>query len=182
MDAGMTLDPVLVIALSLLLGYVVADAGLHKLRDPGYFGVIIEDYRVLPRVNGRMLALLIGSAELTTGLAILLPLTHTAGLLAAALLLTLYFVAIALNLARGRRSIQCGCGGVSQHQSLSGALLLRNAVLIAIALCLAWLDPAARSLGWLDWIVGLSAATVAALIYMSANLLLSNDELLANLK
>jgi uncharacterized membrane protein YphA (DoxX/SURF4 family) len=182
MDAPVMLDPVVVIALSLLVGYVLADAGLHKLRDPDFFGVIIEDYRLLPRIDGRLLALLVGAAELAAAVAILLPWTHVGGLLAAAALLTLYFLAIAVNLARGRRSIQCGCGGVSQHQSLSGALLLRNAVLIAIALVLAWMEPAQRSLGWLDWLVSLGAAVSAALVYMSANLLLSNDELLANLK
>lgn len=49
----MLLDPVAAIALSLLLSYVLVDAGLHKLRDPLRYGAVINGYRLLPSGSAR---------------------------------------------------------------------------------------------------------------------------------
>jgi uncharacterized membrane protein YphA (DoxX/SURF4 family) len=178
----MTVDPVVMIALSLMLSYVVVDAGLHKVRNPRHYAAVIDDYRVLPRNSGWHAVWLAGGLEIAAGVAILLPPLHRAGLLLCALLLAAYLVAIALNLWRGRREIDCGCGAPDQAQGLSGALLLRNALLVLAALLLAAAQPAARVMGWFDWLVTVCAALVAILVYLSANLLLANTHLLVRLK
>lgn len=175
----MPIDPVPDIALRLALAGVIGVAGLHKLRSPRHYGAVVEAYRLLPRGSGTAVALALGTLEALSGLAILLPSAHVAGLLAAAGLFALYFVAIAVNLLRGRRDIDCGCGGPRQRQGLSGALLARNAVLVAVAVCLAVAAPAARVTGWFDWAVACAAAAALVLVYHCVDLLVANRNLLA---
>lgn len=178
----MAIDPVTTIALSLLLSYVLVDAALHKLRNPLHYAVIIDEYRVAPRGAGRLLVWPVCSAELLAGLALLLPPLHRAGLLLAALLLAAYFALIALNLLRGRREIDCGCGAPERAQGLSAALLARNALLVVLALAMLLAAPLSRSFVWLDWLVVAGAALALILVYLSLNLLVSNQQLLAKLK
>ena len=50
----------------------------------------------------------------------------------AALLLGLYAAGIVVNLRRGRRHIDCGCGVGSRAQPISAGLVVRNTVLIGL--------------------------------------------------
>jgi hypothetical protein len=68
--------------------------------------------------------------------------------------------AIALNLWRGRRTIDCGCGALGARQPISEWLLVRNAV-VAVAALLVLSPPAARPWLWIDWLT--VAGGVAAL-------------------
>lgn len=86
---------------------------------------------------------------------------RTAAALGAAALLVLYGGAMAWHLARGR-VLDCGCGGAPLP--LSGALVLRNAVLVAVALCAA-LPATDRPLGWGDFAVATAAVVLGALLY-----------------
>jgi hypothetical protein len=175
-------DPVLRVALGLALSWVLVDAALHKLRNPLHFAAVIDEYRVLPDGLGARLVRPLGVVELLAGCAILLPLAHRAGLLLAALLLSVYLAAMALNLWRGRRAIDCGCGAPGQGQSLGGGLCLRNALLVCTALWLAMAPSAVRSTLWLDWVVALAAAGAVILLYATLNLLLANQQLLVRLR
>lgn len=177
----MLLDPVAAIALSLLLSYVLVDAGLHKLRDRLRYGAIIDGYRLLPSGVGARIALPLGALEAGLGALLLLPLTREPAIAAAALLIAIYFLGIALNLARGRRDIDCGCGAPDQAQRLSPALLLRNALLVAVALSLL-VTPAASPLHWSGWVSALFCGAVAALLYASINTLLANAQMLERLR
>lgn len=85
-------------------------------------------------------------------------------------LLLAYSAAIALNLARGRRHIDCGCGGQPIH--LSGALLSRNGALLALALWGATGHPAWT--GFAGVMVSLLNGVIVLLLYLTANQLLAN--------
>jgi hypothetical protein len=174
----MTLDPIAGLALAVLLGWVLAEAGLGKWRRPLHYAAVIDAYRLLPAGQGRHVARPLALLEIALALALLVPATRGVAAGASAALLALYAAAIALNLWRGRSTIDCGCGG-ARAQPLSRALLARNAVLIALALWLALAAPALRGTGWLDTVVALAAAAVAILAYASANLLIANRQLLA---
>lgn len=152
-------------------------AGLwHKLRDPRAFAAVVDDYRLLPR----------GTAVFAAGLVVLLEGLVLAGLILRAsarpaatmaiALLGVYGLAIAVNLARGRRDIDCGCLGPADHSGrhrLSGWLLARNAVLACVAVVI--LAPASgRELLWLD-ATGIAAGVVVGLL-----LCFTMDRLLAN--
>jgi len=146
-------DPVLLATLRAALALLLGAAALHKLRDRASFAAVLAEYRVLPGAALHVGVWLVPALE--AGVAVALVLLGPSGPAAAALLLALYGGAIALNLARGRRELDCGCLGPSLRQPISGSLVGRNALLVAAALaCL--LPAAPRALVWLD------AATIAA--------------------
>jgi methylamine utilization protein MauE len=148
-------DPVVIAILRAGLALLFGAAALHKLRDAAEFRAVLAEYRVLPESILHFAVWAVPAGEAAVAAAALAP--GRAGAAAAAVLLTSYGAAIALNLARGRRAIDCGCLGPGQSQPLSWALVARNAVLAAGAL--ACLFPAApRRLVWLD------AATIAAAV------------------
>jgi hypothetical protein len=110
--------------------------------------------------------------ELALALGLWLPALRATCALGAAALLSLYGIAIAINLTRGRRDIDCGCGGPLGRQTLSEALVLRNA-LLAVAAVAAALPVAPRALGWLDgWTLGAAVAAMTVL-YNALNALFS---------
>ena len=167
-------DPVLRMTLALLLGWVMAEAGWHKLGAPLRFVGVIDAYRLLPEGAGARVARPLGGLELVLAVLLLVPFAQPAAALGTATLLTLYFVAMAVNLARGRRDIDCGCGGTSQ--TLSPGLLVRNAALVACCTVLVADATPARATGWADVLVALFAAAAAILLYSSANLLLATHQ------
>ena len=173
-------SPIVVVALMLLLSYVMVDAGLHKLRRPIRYGGIVSGYKILPWSAGAWTARFIGSLELLIGLLLLVPAVHSSVAWMGALLLFVYLLAIALNLIRGREHIDCGCGGTSDSQPLSGWLLLRNAVLIGAALVLAN-GSANLTADWLLWLFAIAAGVAFVLLYRIGNLILSNSRMLHGL-
>ena len=95
--------------------------------------------------------------------------------IAAAGLLAGYGLAIAINLARGRRYIDCGCGDT--RQLLSPWLLVRNGLLAGGAILVA-LPAEARVAGWAEVVVGCVAFVVLVLTYLAAEKLLENASVL----
>ena len=184
------LDPVILVIVSLSLAYIFIGAAAHKWRRYARFVEIARDYRLLPAWALRPAALLIPGLEFTTGFLLLLCWAYpvfafgafpAAVPLAAITLLCVYMLAIGVNLLRGRRSIDCGCGAAEQKQVIGPGLLARNAVLIACAGLL--LQPvASRALTWLDWTVILPATAVCCLLYNIVNHLLLNGESLRLLR
>lgn len=167
-DGGM-IDPVIGTLLAGAFALLFASAALYKLRDLPRFGAVLRAYRVLPA--GLTFAWPLPLVELTMAAGLLIPLTRAAAALAGAGLLGVYALAMALNLARGRRELACGCGGANERRPISAWMVVRNALLAALlaAISLPW---AARPLQLLDlFTVGFGLA-VAALLYMSADALL----------
>jgi hypothetical protein len=158
------MDPAIDLTLRAVLGLLFIVATVHKLRDPRTFAATLADYRLLPvRLAGVASAALVG-AELAVAAA--LALHRRAGLAGAAALLVLYAGAMAINLARGRRHIDCGCAGPAARRSISGRLVVRNLALAGIAL-VALAPVAPRALLWVDGMT-IAAATVALAACWSA--------------
>jgi hypothetical protein len=174
-------DPVISMGACLVLAFVLAAAALHKARDMVRFGAAIEAYGLLPAPLVPAVARALPVLELALACGLLVPALRAQAGAGAAALLGVYTLAIAVNLARGRSAIDCGCGDPDQRQPLSGWLLLRNGMLVGGAF-LAGAPQAARTLGWLDWAVALPAAAALLLLYTAGNGLLANRELLANLR
>jgi hypothetical protein len=170
-----SLDPALALALRAGIALLLGSSSLAKLRDLRGFADAVAGYRLLPAALARPAAFAFAAAELGLAAGLWVPSLRAASALGAAGLLALYGLAIAVNLARGRREIDCGCGGPFGRQPLSEALVLRNALLAAAALACA-LPETARPLGWLDaWTVA-AFVTSAALLYLAAGLLLASAE------
>jgi hypothetical protein len=163
------IDPLFTLAAQWALGLLLLGAAWHKLRGWQVFPAIVDDYRLLPGFLIRPAAMLLVPLEALLGSAWLLAPYQLllSGLTAA--LLGLYAAAIAINLLRGRRHIDCGCSfGLSQAAAaeLSWWLVLRNGALAALAFLPA-LPQSGRELGVLDGF-GLAAALLLAVLLLLA--------------
>ena len=177
----MNLDPLIYLSLAYFLSALLLIAASHKLVDLGRFAQALSDYRLLSSLPLRVAVVVLPLVELCCALALLLPLTQPLGGLICALIFSLYFCAIAINVARGHTSVDCGCSLFSKEAPLSAWHLLRNALLIVIA-SLLLLDSPARSLGVLDVLQILAAVSSLLLLYFSAETLLSNRRYLEHQK
>jgi hypothetical protein len=168
------IDPVILLVLRLTLALIFATGLAHKLKDLRAFGAAVAEYRLLPSafvIPGTAALLLL---EMLVVLALLLPGLGVFGAWAAAASLMLYAGAIAVNLARGRRAIDCGCSGPASGQQLSEWLVLRNAMLAVLAVLAAQAATPRVLSGW-------DASTIAfgvvalMLLYSTANHLIANQ-------
>jgi hypothetical protein len=178
------LDPALELLLRGALALLFAATALHKARDPEGFRASVEGYALLPeRLCGGVAGALTGG-EAALAAALLLPASlgvRGPALVAAAALLGLYAAAIAVNLARGRRDIDCGCAGPAARQPLSGWLVARNALLAALALaCLR--GAALRPLVWVDAVTVSGGIALLAATWSAAHGLLAHATALGRLR
>jgi hypothetical protein len=165
------MDPVVGLVLRALLTGLLGGAALAKLRDPRGFASAVAGYRLLPAALAAPASAAFVAGELSIAAALWTPLRAEAALGAAALL-ALYAAAIAVNLARGRREIDCGCGGPFGKQALSEALVLRNLAWAGAALASS-LPEAARALAWLDLVTLAAAVSAGAALHAAASALLA---------
>ena len=157
------MDPVVALVLRGALGALFVFAAVHKLRDRRHFDGTMLDYRILPARAALSIARFLPGVELALAVGLIAG-SGLAALVAAALL-TVYGAAIAINLARGRRSIDCGCGGPAQP--LGPGLVVRNALLAAGALTLL-LPVTDRVPGILDFTTVAAAVGALMLLYAAA--------------
>lgn len=155
-----------------LLALVFLAAGLSKLRALEAFEGVVHNFRLLPEAAVRPVTYALPVSEFGVAALVLLPALRAYGGWGAAGLLVVFTAAVAINLLRGRREIDCGCFSSELKQSLSWWLVARNLALLALALWLAGGPAAAQPIGRLEWFIGSVAALVAAVLY-AAGLLLS---------
>lgn len=130
----MRLDPALGALLTLALAALFASAAAHKLRHPARFRATLSVYRLLPRTLELPVAAGLMALEAVLAPALLWSQSRVPAAWAGAALLTVYALAIAVNLRRGRRHIDCGCGGAAERRPIHAALVWRNAALAALLL------------------------------------------------
>ncbi len=164
----MSIDPVIPLIARLGLGWLFLAAATHKLNDIGDFRVVLATYRVLPAALVGVAAWSIVGVEIAVGIGALLQ--RVEAHVAAVALLLAYAAAMGLNLARGRRDIDCGCGGAAQPLSLG--LIIRN-TLLALGAAIALLPSVARPLHWLDFVSVIGGTAVLAMLYAATNQLLA---------
>jgi Methylamine utilisation protein MauE len=131
----MIADPVFSATMAGFLALLLATASWFKLADLTQFEATLAAYRVLPSALLPVFARLVPVLEALAVVSLVYAPTQWLGLAFAAGLLTLYALAMAINLRRGRNTLECGCGGLSQ--SVSWFLVLRNLGCAAVALGLA---------------------------------------------
>lgn len=165
----MTLDPALALTLALLLAAIFAAAAIAKLRAIEVFTGVLASYRLLPDAMVQPFAYLLPIVELGTALHLLLPVTRPAAAAAAVLLLLLFAAAMAVNLARGRRDIDCGCFVGRLRQRLSWPLVVRNLLLAVGGVLLAFAETGGRALGVLDGVTIAAALGSLLLLYAAGD-------------
>ena len=125
---------------------VFLGACIAKIRDPEAFALAVNRYRILPGEFVNLVALVLPWIELTAGLAVLAAPARlrAAGALIIAGMLTVFTIAISLNLLRGIEA-SCGCFSTRADAAVSdGWNLVRNGALIWLALA-AFLDAFRRA-------------------------------------
>jgi hypothetical protein len=163
----MALDPTIGWTVVLVLAGVFGTAAATKLWAIDAFVGVVHNYRLVPEPLERSIGYGLPFVELAIAVGILLPGGRAPAALAAALLLTLFAGAMAINLIRGRRDIDCGCFATVLRQRLSWPLVLRNLLLAALAL-LVVPGLGLRGLGWLDLVTIGCASTALILVYAAA--------------
>jgi hypothetical protein len=165
------MDPVPHLALRAALALLFLSAAAHKLRDGAAFRARLTAYDLLPARAVPAAAVLPIGAELLAAVWCAWPTASPAWGAGPALLLAAYSAAIAINLVRGRAHIDCGCG--AESQPLSGALVVRNALLIAALLLVAG-PPRPRALVWFDIVTAAALLMAMCLLYAAVNRALAN--------
>ena len=105
------MDPAIDLILRATLALLFLVAAGHKLGDPGRFRATFADYRLVPEALVGPVARAVPLAEACVAALLAVPGTAALGKVGAAALLVVYGAAVAVNLARGRRHIDCGCAG-----------------------------------------------------------------------
>ncbi len=167
----MNYEPVITAYAQFLLLIVFGAAGWSKLRSLEAFEGVVYNFRILPESVARPFAWFLPIAELGVALGLLFPITRAGAAAGAVALLTVFCVAIAVNLFRGRHEIDCGCFSSTLKQHLSGSLILRNLVLAGLAGLLVVQLSGGMTAGQSHpalWLVGAAAALVTVFIYTSA--------------
>lgn len=166
-------DPIIVLALRIGLALLLLSSAWHKLRDPDAFRSAVSGYAVLPLRLVSSVAHLFIAIEIVCGIGLLLPVAAAPAARGTAGILVLYSIAIVINLARGRRRIDCGCGGPAGALPLSPALVVRNTIVIGLA-CVAGLPTSPRVMGAMDILVIACAVSTFAVLYVAVETSLRN--------
>lgn len=138
---------------------LLAHAALAKWSDVSQFEQHLAAYRVRPGLMP-LLRVALPAAEAAAAMLLLTP-WRTAGAALAGSLLLAYGAAMAWHVAQGR-VLDCGCGG--EPMPASWALVLRNAVLLGIAV-LAAAPASARAMGLADFMVVMASVLLGTLLY-----------------
>ena len=167
------MDPVVDVTLRAALALLFAAAAAHKLFDRARFRAALTAYELTPAAFVGPMTIGLVVVELGLVAALLAPGLRQEALAASATLLALYAGAIAINLGRGRRALDCGCLGIGGREALSWWLVARNVVLALLAA--AALRPLAdRALVWIDAITITGAVALTAFAWLAADGLLAN--------
>ena len=166
-----TTDPLVHGAFSVALAALFASTAVHKLKDVRSFSETMRQYRLLPEPFVVLFAVVLIKCEMILAIGLCLPDWRPLAGFGAAVLLMLYSMAIAINLVRGRRNIDCGCLGPGQRQPISEWLLLRNAT-VALAAIIVTFEPTARRFVWLDAVSMLGLVAILAFVWISSNRLM----------
>jgi hypothetical protein len=158
-------DPIIVWTSRLLLVLVLGAAALSKLRALDEFVGVVHNYRVLPEPLVRPVAYALPPFELLLAAGLLLEPIRSLAAAAVAGLLAVFALAMAINIGRGRIEIDCGCFANALRQRIGWRLVVRNVVLIALALLVMPAELSARPLVWLDLVTALMATAGAVLLY-----------------
>lgn len=164
----LAIDPTVSLIIRAALSLLFGSAAAHKLRDVASFRIAVERYELLPPLWAVPVGAALIAAEVAIAVGLWLPRVAPVAAVAAAALLALYAVAIAVNLRRGRRDLDCGCGGPAGRRPISGWLVVRNGVVAAAAVAGA-LPVTARALTWVDWVTVASGVVTVALLYVAGD-------------
>lgn len=130
--------------LRVLIGGMFVVAGAIKLTDPGTFAQAIDGYGLVTWRTANLLAYVLPTFEIATGLGLILDIRGALGMIVAQLLGFVGIIAYAINLGL---DVDCGCFGPSDPGGgASGGLwqaLIRDMLMLGVCLLMYWQRRAA---------------------------------------
>lgn len=175
----MSIDPAVACLIVACVGLLFLVAAIHKLRDLRRFREVFAAYRLLPLAAGRALAPVVPALELAVAAGLLFDNLRMPALWIGIALLLLYVAGIAVNLARGRRDLDCGCAGPYDRRPIAAWMIWRN-LAIAVALAGALLPWSERPLVLTDAVTVGFGTACCALAYLCLDRLLTPTNRLTN--
>lgn len=163
----MSVDVIVAWSLRLALAMLFATAAWHKLSELRRFEAAVRAYELVPPRASSLLSRFLPAIEGAIAVALLHPASQRPAAIGAAGVLLLYTGAISINLARGRRRIDCGCFRSSTETPLSEALIVRNLGLLTAAGVLL-LPVRNRSLVWVDGLTLVMTLLTLSLLWAAA--------------
>lgn len=176
----MTLDPAIALAGRALGTLVFATAVVGKLEHRHELAGVVANYRLIPQRLAATAAWMIVALECLAALSLISGVWLATGAALAIALLGGFALAMGINLARGRREIDCGCFQSGLRQRLSAELVVRNLVLAVILAPLLIAGTASATV--LQWIDGLGAGLAAYILYQVLGELVSLRHFSAELR
>ena len=157
-------------------GIVFVEAGLAKMRHRDLLPGVVANYRLLPGALVAPVAAILPPVELGLGFGLIVSSMTGGGPLhwfavPAAALFVVFAAAMAINIVRGRRMIDCGCGRSQLRQPLSWGLVVRNLVLAALVAIHAIGVAPGETVALADIALALVAGTAMFLITLLFNAL-----------
>jgi Methylamine utilisation protein MauE len=168
----MTIDPGVAWLIIACAGLLFLVSALHKLRDLRRFAEVFAAYGVFPAALARRLAPGVPALELAVAVGLLFDELRALALWLGIALLLIYATAIAVNLARGRRDLDCGCAGPNDRRPIAAWMVWRNAV-IAVLLSAVLLPWSERSFVLTDGVTIGFGTACCALVYLCLDRLLA---------
>jgi len=163
----------LMVMAPVFLALVLAAAALPKFKKMDEFVGIVANYRLLPDALVTPFAKGLPVVEVVIALALLLPPLHAFAGMASAVLFIMFAVALAVNLGRGRTHIDCGCTRRPTSRSRIGLIhVLRALALAGIGLYIAVTPLNLAALSLASTAIGIAAAGMLVMVYLSADLLI----------
>ncbi|MEP6388987.1 MAG: MauE/DoxX family redox-associated membrane protein [Halioglobus sp.] len=167
------MDPVFTHIVALGLSILFLAAGLQKLRLRDSFEQVLSGYQLLPAATLALASRVIPLVELALAAGLAYPDTRAVAAIGAALLLCLYATSIWINLKRGNIGLDCGCQLGESKQTISYALVYRNALLASVALLLI-APQSTREVALYDYGATGFGIAIACLLYAIANTQIAN--------
>jgi len=168
----MTIDPGVAWLIIACAGLLFLVAALHKLRDLRRFREVFAAYQLMPAAAGRLLAPVVPALELAVAVGLLFDDLRRLALWIGVALMLAYGAGIVINLARGRRDLDCGCAGPNDRRPIAAWMVWRN-VGIAILLSTVLLPWSDRPFVLTDGVTVGFGTACCALIYLCLDRLLA---------
>ncbi|WP_225321743.1 MauE/DoxX family redox-associated membrane protein [Psychrobacillus sp. AK 1817] len=116
--------------LLLIFAYIFLFSATSKMKDYKSHIELVTNYKIFPVIFSKYLVNLFLLIELLASLMIILRVFTNYSVMALSILTVIYSIAIIINLARGRKDLSCGCGGVLGDHYISYRLVIRNLIII----------------------------------------------------
>ena len=127
----------LLLTIRIIIGTVFLLSGLSKIAAMREFSRAVAAYEILPHAITVPAAYLLPWFELALGIVILFGWHIGTFSAISAALLTLFTLAVLVNITRGQRDLACGCFGALVQERMGWKILIRNVWLTGAALVLA---------------------------------------------